>query len=84
MGEDNPSPVWLDNTFDLDADTLYGMALVMGPTAGHDYTNGDGTNQYYSNADLDLECGSATNVPFSGNIFSPRVWNGTMCYFVGP
>jgi hypothetical protein len=82
MGDDNPSPVTLDNTFDLDANTLYGMALVMGPEAGHDYTNGP--LGPYGNADLTLDLGSASNVPFTGNIFSPRVWNGTIYYDVIP
>ncbi len=57
-----------------------GIALVMNSAAGHDYTNGNGSNQVYSNADLTITCGSATNVPFSGNPFTPRVWNGTLYY----
>jgi hypothetical protein len=54
------------------------MALVMGPEAGHDYTNGP--LGPYSNADIQLDLGSASNVPFTANIFNPRVWNGTMYY----
>lgn len=80
MGADNPSPVTLDNTFSLMGNTLYGMALVMGPQAGHDYTSGTGANQNYSNADLALEMGSASNDPFSSGVFDPRVWNGTVYY----
>ena len=82
MGEDNVSPVTLDNTFDLAAGTLYGMALVMGPEAGHEYTNGP--LGPYGNADVTLTLGSATNIPFSGTPFSPRVWNGTIYYDVIP
>ena len=82
MGEDNISPVTLDNTFDLAANTLYGMALIMGPEAGHEYTNGP--LGPYSNADVTLTLGSATNVPFTGSPFSPRVWNGTVYYDVIP
>ena len=82
MGMDNPSPIDLDNTFLLAANTSYGMALVMGSAAGHDYTNGP--LGPYSNADVSLALGAASNVPFSGNIFSPRVWNGTMYYNVIP
>ena len=82
MGEDNPSPVTLNNTFELAANTLYGMALVMGPEAGHEYTNGP--LGPYSNADLTLELGSASNIPFSGSPFHPRVWNGTIYYTPGP
>src|SRR5690606_9679276 len=46
-------------------------------------TNGTGSNETYSNADLAINCGSATNVPFTAPIFSPRVWNGTVHYNVG-
>ena len=35
-------------------------------------------------ADVTLTLGSATNVPFTGGVFSPRVWNGTMYYDVIP
>ena len=80
QGIDNASPVTLNNPFVLDANTTYGMALVMGPEAGHDYTNGDGSNQNYSNSDLTLDLGAASNVPFTGNTFTPRVWNGTIYY----
>lgn len=45
---------------------------------------GLGTNQNYSNADLSLALGSATNVPFTQPVFSPRVWNGTIFYTVVP
>ena len=82
MGLNNPSPVTLTGTFVLDANTTYGMALVIGSNAGHDYTNGP--LGPYSNADVTLTLGSASNVPFSGNIFSPRVWNGTVYYDVIP
>ncbi len=52
------------------------------------YTNGTGSKEFYSNADLSLTAGSATNTTFaSGTVNSPRVWNGTLFYtggFVGP
>ena len=44
------------------------------------YTEGTGSNQVYSNADLTLTAGSANNEAFSGSVFSPRVWNGTIRY----
>lgn len=80
MGNNNPSPVTLNNTFTLSANSLTGIALVMGPEAGHDYTNGTGSNQDYSNGDLSLHLGSASNVPFTATFFNPRVWNGTIYY----
>ncbi len=97
MAVDTPSPVALDSTFELSANTLYGIALVMPESLPHEYTDGDrttpatyppfgngadGTNQEYSNADLTLLAGSASNVPFEGTVFQPRVWNGTIYYDV--
>lgn len=84
MGIDVPSPVALNASFNLDANTFYGMALVMGPEAGHDYTNGNGSNQDYANGDLALRLGDGSNAPFGGSAFSPRVWNGTIYYDVVP
>ncbi len=88
MGNNIPSPVELNNSFVLDANTQYGMALVIGPEAGHDYS-GTGTSPapgelHYENADLELDLGSALNVPFSGTPFRPRIWNGTIYYNVIP
>ncbi len=82
MGIDIPSPVALNGTFQLAANTSYGMALVMGLEAGHDYTNGP--LGPYSNADVTLDLGGASNVPFTASIFDPRVWNGTIYYDVVP
>ncbi|MCA8949237.1 MAG: PKD domain-containing protein [Planctomycetes bacterium] len=57
----------------------YGVALVA-VGAIHQYTNGVGTNQVWSNAALTLRAGAASNVPFSGTPFDPRVWNGSLQY----
>lgn len=80
-GNDIPTPV---NTTDFDLmPGTYGIAIrYIG--VGMQYTNGDGTNQNYSNADIALELGAArstTTGPFEGGtLFSPRVWNGTIYY----
>ena len=90
-GEDNPSSVLLDNPIQLQANTLYGFALVMPGNVGHDYTNGSSCSAYtaagncfYSNADLSILAGTASNQPFSSALFSPRVWNGTINYQTSP
>src|SRR5882724_1057235 len=83
VGVDMPTHVTLSNPFPLTAGTLYGIALVADPAISHHYTNGNGSNQNYSNADVSLFLGSATNVPFTAPVFSPRVWNGTIYYNVG-
>ncbi len=83
-GLDSPSNAVLDNPITLTAGTTYGMALVLDSTHSHYYTNGDGSNQNYSNADLSMALGSASNTPFSTPIFAPRIFNGTLHYIGGP
>jgi hypothetical protein len=75
-----PSAITLDDPFLLPANTLYGMALVI--SASHHYDD-PGPIQF-SNDDVTLDLGSATNVPFQGEIFWVRMWNGTMYYEVVP
>ena len=82
-GVDLPTHVTLSNPFPLNAGTLYGIALVADPAITHHYTNGNGSNQNYSNANVSLVLGSTSNVPFTAPVFSPRVWNGTVYYDVG-
>ena len=79
-GTNVPTHVTLSNPFALNAGTLNGIALIADPSFGHFYTNGTGGNQNYSNADLSIALGSATNVPFTAPVFTPRVWNGTIYY----
>lgn len=82
-----PSVVTLNNTFGLNASTSYGMAIFLrnGPGAASlSYTNGNGSNQAYSNSDVSLALGTATNGFFTPSVFTPRVWNGTIRYNVVP
>lgn len=58
---------------------LSGVAIVA-VGSGHARTNGNGANQTYSDGVVTLELGTSSNAPFSGTAFSPRVWNGTICY----
>jgi hypothetical protein len=82
------SPVTLNAPFTLNTG-VNAMALILADVGGgnavaHSYTNGTGANQQYSNADVQLDLGTATNVPFTAPIFSPRVWNGTVYYNLVP
>ncbi len=79
-----PSTVTLGGSFLLASGATTGMALVMGSTSEHRYTNGTGTNQTYTNSDLTLNLGAASNASFTAPQFSPRVWNGTMRYDAVP
>lgn len=83
-GQDTPSNAVLASPFTLSANTSYGMALVLDATHAHYYTNGDGSNQNFSNDDLSMALGAASNAPFTGGIFSPRIFNGTLHYIGGP
>ncbi|MEZ4778776.1 MAG: HYR domain-containing protein [Flavobacteriaceae bacterium] len=82
-----PSNAVLDTPLVLTANTTYGMALVLDASHGHSYS-GTGSDPSpgstnYSNADLTLDLGAATNVPFDGSPFSPRIFNGTLNYVTG-
>lgn len=80
-GQNIPTNITLSNTFDL-TPGLHGLALVAGTGTAHDYTQGDGNNQNYSDANLSLSLGTASNMPFTGSVFNPRVWNGSITYDV--
>ncbi len=79
-GQDSPSNAVLATPITLTANTTYGIALVLDTTHSHYYTNGDGSNQNYSNAEMSMALGGASNVPFTAPIFSPRIFNGTIHY----
>jgi hypothetical protein len=83
-GGNAASHVVLNSPVTLQANTTYAIGLVLAsagqPSAQHSYTNGNGSNQNYSNSDLSLQLGAAQNVPFTGAPFTPRVWNGTISY----
>ena len=83
LGAGTPSPTTLGAAVTLTANTTYAMALVMDANASHAYTNGDGSNEAFSNADLSIALGAASNVAFDGSPFAPRVWNGTLNYTGG-
>ncbi|MBM4062762.1 MAG: hypothetical protein FJ265_16955 [Planctomycetes bacterium] len=78
-GVDLGSPIDFDTPIPLSAGLTYGFAIVA-RNFRHHYTNGNGSNENYNNADLAVACGSATNVPFTGLVFSPRVANMTFQY----
>lgn len=91
-GTDQPTVITLSNNISLAANTQYAVAISLssplGGNAAHRYS-GTGSNPapgmlQYSNADVTLDLGSATNVLFSGSAFTPRIWNGTIHYTVIP
>jgi len=60
----------------------YGISLIA-VGSGHAYTNGTTTNNKYKDSNLSLVLGKASNTPWATSLFSPRVWNGTICYTLG-
>ena len=80
-GLDQPSVIGLSSSLRLPAGT-HAIALVA-QGDGHRYTNGTGANQMYMDANMSISLGSATNVPFTGGAFTPRVWNGAFLYCLG-
>ena len=82
-GTEKSDHVMLSNPFVLNAGTFYGIAVVAHPAISLFYTNGiNRSNVFRCRPGLVL--GSATNVPFTARVFTPRVWNGTIYYTGGP
>ena len=56
-----------------------GVAIVY-TEGGNPYTNGNGSNQLYTDGNMTIELGSSCSAPFvGGSVFTPRVWNGSFC-----
>ena len=60
----------------------HGMYVVV-RNGGIHYTRGTSTNTKYSNADLGLTLGISKSALFNSSRFSPRIWNGALCYVSG-
>jgi hypothetical protein len=83
--EGTPTPFGLSRFVRLAGNGNYGFALNLttsDPNSGHAYTNGNGLNQSYYGPHMTLITGAATSGLFSGSHFTPRVWNGSLCYGV--
>ena len=81
-GINNPTPVCLGSGFYLPFGS-YAIAL-QGVGISHRYTTpAAGVPLTYSNADVTIVTGAASNTLFGGLQFSPRIWNGTVDYEVG-
>lgn len=81
MGINNASAVDVSDFFLAQGVTGFALDAV---DFEHRYTNGTGSNQFFSNTDLSLSLGSATNGSLgSGGVFSPRVANISIEYSVG-
>jgi V8-like Glu-specific endopeptidase len=81
-GLDLATTMTLATPFYLAGNSSQGIALVLNG-GGHQYTNGTGFNEVSWNAAMRISDGSASNVPFAGAAFTPRVFNGGFCYILG-
>jgi PEP-CTERM motif. len=80
LGRDVPSVV--DVTDFTLAEGITGIAIQNVDWSAA-YTNGNGTNQSYSNSDLSLTLGGAENSLFDNTFYYPRVANVTINYTIG-
>ena len=65
----------------IPAGQTYGLYVTL-TSGGLNYTNGNGSNQSYSDANISLALGVGKSYPF-GSTFNPRVWNGMIYYSLG-
>lgn len=79
-GKDNGS--FFDvNDFMLSSGTTYGFYVNVLGEQGIKYTNGSNT---YANSDLQITTGIGRgDGAFTGSVFSPRTWNGSIHYNAG-
>ncbi len=78
---DTPTKLQLMTPMCIPAGAVVGVAIVCNSTVGHAYT--DGPLAAYSNADLSYTGQDASNLPFEGPLFSPRVANVNTYYSLG-
>ncbi len=83
QGLDTPSSFDIGNTLTIPPGQTMGLFIYS--TGMCNYTNGDGTNQLYSNGIVEISCGvgktaSSDTPPVTGTTQTPRVWNGSIEY----
>ncbi len=65
----------------VQAGQTYGIYVTLTSGSVH-YTNGTGSNQTFTNTDMQITAGAGIAYPFSSN-FTPRVFNGKLFYSSG-
>jgi hypothetical protein len=76
-----PSPMLLAVPLDL---PLGSYVMAVAGNFQHLYTNGTGSNEVASGGGVTFRAGGASNVPFTGTVFTPRVFNATFHVDVPP
>lgn len=78
---DVPSPCTFSQPFTLGPGT-YALAIEYQGIAAA-YSTGDGTNQAWSNSELQFRAGGASSARFATSTLMPRVFNGIFHYTLG-
>lgn len=78
-GSGNPTPLPVGG-LTVNPGETYGLYVTMSTCTCIDYTNGP--MPPFSNADVQLDLGTGNAYPF-GQVFTPRIWNGTVYYDIG-
>lgn len=78
LGNNTPTSFNIGNSLDVNSGEVIGLYFFTGLTNGLNYTNG---SNIYNDGVVELELGIGTDdVAFSGGIFTPRTWNGSIEY----
>ncbi len=73
-------PINVGASISMTAGTTYGIFIA---NMSNGYTDGNGPNQVFTNADLTLNAGAGLCGVFTSTVNSPRVFNGTVFYHKG-
>ena len=76
-----PTPVTLTPPIVMADGCAFRVAIVS--TLAQSYTTGTALPLVYSTAELELQAGQASNVPFTGTLFNPRIANLEIHYTLG-
>ena len=79
----NPTPVSLSAPIELGPGCKFGFAVVNDATLSHAYTTATFLPTVYSTPELALAVGGASNTPFTGLSWSPRLANVNLHYTSG-
>ncbi|MGC6488632.1 MAG: hypothetical protein ACON4Z_13375 [Planctomycetota bacterium] len=79
----NPTPVTLSAPIELGPGCKFGFAVVADATLSHAYTTATFLPTVYSTPELALTVGGASNTPFTGISWSPRLANVNVHYTSG-
>lgn len=82
QGSNTPTNFLFNTPLELGEGCCLGVAIVATGFA-HLYTNGSTNPESYTNGQLKLTAGRASNTPFSSSFFEPRIVNARINYALG-